>query len=555
MEIEHLLNELKQNPSEDFESVTLEFKHYNSEKSMHGSKELTEEISALANTDGGNIIVGVKDSCNISNQNWIEQLDGFEKIDINLARERLAGKLNPRYDIVLSEYEFEGKNYLIISVPKSKNTLVATSNGKICVRVGRSSMPAAPHEVERLVKSLHSYDWSDEDVELDFMTALDTQALKAAKAGFALKRDIPVESITETSFLESIGATKNGVLNKAGLLFLGKPNLIRDYLGNYEYRFSWKTKSGELRENKVWSDNIWNTLKKTQLLFQKHNHQWDYEFESSTYTLFTLDKVAFHEGYLNAIVHRDYNEDGMLSVNYFRDKIVISNPGKFYGGVNSSNISYHEPRHRNKTLAKILMEYQLVDRAGMGITRMSVNSLKYGRKMPVFVEKPEGIEVTMQSEFFRAGIFLITQKYVPNCGIVELLILNSIFETGYVSVTELEKLISNLVENPWEEILTSVEEEPFKNYVELKANNSGIYVCPKRQYNYFFDVTKPMSITSNSDKHIKLFKFLKTHGEANNETIMSHLGYKSAGATSSLLKKAQYTLNKGKSRNSKWYLK
>ena len=64
-----------------------------------------------------------------------------------------------------------------------------------------------------------------------------------------------------------------------------------------------------------------------------------------------------------------------------------------------------------------------------------------------------------------------------------------------------------------------------------------------------------MSITSNSDKHIKLFKFLKTHGEANNETIMSHLGYKSAGATSSLLKKAQYTLNKGKSRNSKWYLK
>ncbi|MFT5970883.1 MAG: ATP-dependent DNA helicase RecG, partial [Flavobacteriales bacterium] len=143
-------------------------------------------------------------------------------------------------------------------------------------------------------------------------------------------------------------------------------------------------------------------------------------FEDSTYTLFTLDKTAFHEGYLNAIVHRDYNEDGMLAVNYFRDKIVISNPGKFYGGVNSKNISYHEPRHRNKTLAKILMEYQLVDRAGMGITRMSVNSLKFGRKMPEFIEKPEGIEVTMQSEFFRAGIFLITQKYVPNCGIVEL---------------------------------------------------------------------------------------------------------------------------------------
>lgn len=555
MQIEQILTELKQNPSEEFESDILEFKHYNSEKSMHGSKELIEEISALANTKGGNIIIGVKDSCNVSNRNWVEQLDGFEKIDIDLARERLAGRLNPRYNIELSEVEFEEKNYLIIQIPKSKNSLVATSGGKVCVRVGRSSMPAAPHEIERLVKSLHSYDWSDEDIELDYSEALDLDALKAAKAGFALKREIPIENVSDPSFLESIGATKNGVLNKGGLLFLGKPNIIRDYLGNYEYRFSWKTKSGELRENQVWSDNVWNTLKKTQLLFKKHNFQWNYEFEGSTYTLFTLDKTAFHEGYLNAIVHRDYNEDGMLSVNYFRDKIVISNPGKFYGGINSENISYHEPRHRNKTLAKILMEYQLVDRAGMGVTRMSINSLKFGRKLPVFIEKTEGIEVTMQSEFFRPGIFLITQKYVPNCGLIELLILNSIYQIGYVSISDLENLIGNLVPNPWEEIVNSIEHEPFKDYVELKGDNSGIYVCPRRRYNFYFEVTKPFPTASNSDKHIKLYKFLKTHGEANNEVIMKHLGYKSAGATSSFLKKAIYTVNKGKSRNSKWYLK
>ncbi len=555
MNKDELFLNLKSNPSEDFESDILEFKHYSSEKSMHNSKELTEEISAFANTNGGNIIIGIKDSCNILNKNWIEQLDGFDKIDINLARERLSGKLNPRYKIELNEFNFEGKNYLIIYVPKSKNTLVSTSGGKICVRVGRSSMPAAPHEVENLVKSLHSYDWSDEDVEIKFEDGLDLVSLKAAKAGFSIKREIPIKDISDMSFLESIGATKNGILNKGGLLFLGKPSVIRKYLGNYEYRFSWKTKSGGLLENEVWSDNVWNTLKKTKLLFEKHNNQWNYKFEDNEYTLFTLDKIAFHEGYLNAIVHRDYDEDGMLSVNYFKNKLVISNPGKFYGGVNSNNISYHEPRHRNKVLAKILMEYQLVDRAGMGITRMSVNSLKFGRKLPLFIEKTEGIEVTMQSEYFRAGIFLITQKYVPNCGIVELLILNSIYETGFIKISELENLLSKLVTNPWEEIINSVEEEPFKNYVELKGSNLGVFVCPKRKYNYYFEVTNPFKTGSNSDKHIKLFKFLKKHKEANNEVLMNHLGYKSAGATSTLLKKATYTLNKGKSRNSKWYLK
>jgi len=555
MEIENLFEKLKTTPSEEFESETLEFKHYNSEKSMHNSKELSEEISALANTKGGSIIVGIVDSCNVTNRNWSEQLSGFDKIDIDLARERIAGRLNPRYNINLSEIEFEGKNYLMIAVPKSKNSLISTTGGKVCVRVGRSSTPASPREIESLVKNLHSYDWSDEDVELSIKDALDENALKAAKAGFAIKRNIQIESINNLSFLESIGATKNGVLNKGGLLFLGKPEIIREQLGNFEYRFSWKTKSGQLHENEVWSDNVWNSIKKVQTLFAKHNFKWNHEFEGSNYELFALDKVAFHEGFLNAIVHRDYHEDGMLSVNYYRNKLIISNPGTFYGGINAENISYHEPRHRNKTLARILMGYQLVDRAGMGVARMSINSLKFGRKLPIFIEKQEGVEVTMQAEFFRAGIFILTQKYIPDCGIVELFILNSIFDVGFVNIQEVEKSLSKILLNPWEEIIESLENENFNKYVELKGNNDGVFICPKRSYNFYFDVNNPLKTGSNSEKHIKLFKFLKSHGEANNEALMNYLGYKSAGATSSLLKKANYTINKGKSRNSKWYLK
>ena len=113
--MKELFENLKFNPSEDYESDIMEFKHYCSEKALHNSKELPEEISALANTNGGNIIVGVKDSCNIQNSNWIEQLDGFERIDINLVKERISGRLSPRYNIGLEEIEFEGKNYLNIS--------------------------------------------------------------------------------------------------------------------------------------------------------------------------------------------------------------------------------------------------------------------------------------------------------------------------------------------------------------------------------------------------------------------------------------------------------
>ena len=103
---------IKSIPSESFESETLEFKEYSSEKSLHNAKDLTEEISAIANRQGGAIVVGIKDSCNVKNNDWASQLTGFQHVDLNTTKERLIGKLRPKMlELELSEHEFENKNY------------------------------------------------------------------------------------------------------------------------------------------------------------------------------------------------------------------------------------------------------------------------------------------------------------------------------------------------------------------------------------------------------------------------------------------------------------
>ena len=112
--------------------------------------------------------------------------------------------------------------------------------------------------------------------------------------------------------------------------------------------------------------------------------------------------------------------DGMISVNYKGDELIITNPGKFYGGVNEENISYHEPRHRNKSLAKLLMAFQLVDRAGMGVLRISLNSLKYGRDFPSWKESLSSIEVKMPAEYVKLSIFILTQQQITDCSLTEL---------------------------------------------------------------------------------------------------------------------------------------
>lgn len=554
MDIIQLLDTLEFEPSEKYESESLEFKNYSSEQALHNSKDLAEEISAIANKKGGKIIVGVIDSSNVSNQQWSNQLNGFVPVDLDTTKERLQGKLNPRIPLNLCEYNHRSKNYLVIEVPDINYTLVSTSSGKVCIRHGKSSYPAPPNEIAELVKNLQSYDWSAHEIQGNPKEYLNETALEEAKNDLCIRREIDTDSLSDENFLESIGATKNGVLNYGGLLFLGKENCIQDILGTYEYRFSWKTNDGGLKINDVWSDCIWNTIIRAKEHFKKCNSSIVVEYKKNDYKLWTLDDVAFHEAYLNSIVHRDYSIDGMNIVNFKGSEITITNPGTFYGGVNSDNISYHEPRHRNKTLAKILMDFQLVDRAGMGVLRMGLNSLKYGREIPLFKENLGNIEVTMAAEYFKSGVFILTQSRIPKCGITELYILNNLYKTGKADLSEIETDLSKIVPNTWKAIESALSREEMMKYLVLKGNNDGVFICPHEMIQDLFEVEKTPRASTNSQKHIKLYKFLKSYGAASNEEVMKHLGFASPASTYQFLRKLKYLQNTGKSRKSRWKL-
>ena len=546
-----ILKKLKIQPSEIFESELIEFKNYNSENSLHNSKELAEEISALANKNGGTIVIGVVDSSNIKNEDWNSQLNGFVKVDLDTTKERLIGKINPKIDLQLIELDYESKNYLLIEVPNVIHSIVTTSSGKTYLREGKSSVPASPSQIQLLVKNLQSYDWSSQKIYLDVFDALNGDAVIEAKQDFCARRGISITDLTDTSFLESIGATKNGLLNNAGLLFLGKRDIINKSLGLFEYRFSWKTQDGQLKINDVWDDCIWNSIKKAKSHFLICNKKTTLSYEENDYVLSTLDEQAYHEALLNSIVHRDYSIDGMTSINFKENELVITNPGTFYGGVNSDNISYHEPRHRNKALARTLMAFQLVDRAGMGVLRIGLNSLMYGRDLPIWKENLDNIEVRMPAEYFKADIFLTTQKYIKNCSITDLYIINSLHQVGSKNIKSLEKELATIIQNPWTSIQRSLEREDMKKHFCVKANNEGVFIGTNPYGDIILTVTKKFKKATNSEKHIRLYHHLKIHKTSTNGEIMSLLGFSSAASTYNFLKKLKYVKNTGKSTSSR----
>lgn len=548
-QIDSLLKSVKHAPSEQYESDEVEFKQYSSEQSLHNAKDLADEISALANYKGGIIVVGVRDSGNVAKMEWSSQLVGFAQVDLHTTRERLLGKLRPKIDLELRNHSFEGRSYLIISVPNSLDSLVSTSSGRVCIREGKSSRPMEPDEITNSVKSLQDYDWSAQILDLRTNDALDNDAVAEAFSDFCIRRNASGASLND--FYEAVGVTINGLLTKAGLIFLGSPEAIKTNLGNYEYRFSRRSRSGELLVNDIWDECLWKTIRRAKAHFNAVNTKTKLKARGKEHQLQLLDEIAFHEAFLNALVHRDYSMDGMVSVNFLDETLSIASPGSFYGGVSAENIWRHEPRHRNKTLARMMMEYHLVDRAGMGVQRISLNSLKYGREMPKFSDSSGSVTVNMQAKFSRPGIFVLSDNYSSECGISEYVIMNLLYKIGYASVSSVLLSLSRIEDDPWLAAKRATENLPF---VELCGDQTGVYVRIYPPWNNLFEVQKSYRVSRSSDKYVALYTFLREHGSGSNADISGLLGYAHSSQTSRFLRDTLWVRRSGNGPSAVWSL-
>ena len=55
----------------------------------------------------------------------------------------------------------------------------------------------------------------------------------------------------------------------------------------------------------------------------------------------TYPTLALRESLLNAFGHRDYRLLGSVMLKQYKDKLVITNPGEFIGGIKPNNILHH----------------------------------------------------------------------------------------------------------------------------------------------------------------------------------------------------------------------
>jgi ATP-dependent DNA helicase RecG len=367
-------------------------------------------VAAFANTEGGHLLFGVRDSGEI--------------IGVTVGRttrERVVNMIRDNTDPVLYpsvEYvEVQGTTVIVATVEES-DSKPHLAFGRAYRRVGAVDVQMTRDEYERLLLQRRQVEFDCQLVEAATYADLDEAKLewyirqRAERRGVRAPATSPQETLINLGAL--VGEGGELVPTKGGLLFFGgDPQRFIPHSEVRIARFKGTTMghfidSADLRGTlPAMIDEAEhfirrNTRVAAKVVGFKRREISEYPYE------------AVREAICNAVCHRDYFMDGStVRIMIFDDRIEVNSPGPLPPGVTVENI---DRKHvlRNKLIANYLYDIYYIEKWGTGITKMRRLMREHGLAEPVFEELGSFFAVT----FYGPGEKIL--DLIPEEGVVDL---------------------------------------------------------------------------------------------------------------------------------------
>ncbi len=362
------------------ETLAVEFK---SDAKGLSDRDLVAAVVALANTEGGALLLGVEDDGTVTGLH-------VSHANVSGIPSLIANKTNPSISVRVESAMVEGHSIARIQVPKSRQ-LVSTSDGLLLRRrIKLDGKPEAvafyPHEFIERQSSLGLVDPSAMTIE--GMEADQLDPLQRLRVRNGIKKyggDQSLIALADDELDSALGICRfvSGRRRPtvAGLLLLGTEDAIRTHLPAYEVAFQ-VLRGTDVKANEFFRKPLLETFEAVDLLFNARVSEEELQVGLFRVPVPNFDRRAFREAFVNALVHRDFSRLGAVHVRLDDDGMSISNPGGFVDGVTLDNLLVAEPRSRNPLLADIIKRIGLAERTGRGIDRIFEGMLRYGRPAP-----------------------------------------------------------------------------------------------------------------------------------------------------------------------------
>lgn len=363
------------------ESLTIEFK---SDLKRLPDDDLVEALACLANTQGGELWLGVEDDGAPTGLHQAHQnLTGLPGL--------VASKTSPSLSVSVEQIEVSGIQVARILVPRARTEIATTSGKYLHRRLKHDGTPECvamlPHDRNSRASTMGLNDASAQIVAgatLDDLDPLERERLRQAVQKYGGDRVLlELDDQALDGALGFTARTEDGqrLPTLTGLLVIGRESAMRELVPTHEFAFQVLERE-DIRFNEFRRYPLIKALDWLETNFAPYNPEQEIQVNLFRVPIPKVERGAFREAVANALIHRDYHRLGAVHVRLDDHGLTVSNPGGLVDGVTLDNLLTTEPRPRNPVLADAMKRIGIVERSGRGIDKIYRGMLRFGRPEP-----------------------------------------------------------------------------------------------------------------------------------------------------------------------------
>ena len=504
--------------------------------------DIAETLSAMANADGGTLLLGVEDDKTVTGVEYPEdKLALFHRATQNL--------LQPPLKARVTELDHEGQRVLAFEVAPSP-VPHQLSDGRYLLRVRDQSLPFPADQIAALKSARASGQYEQQFVHEASFEDLDPDLL--AQFAQRLGDSRPVEEILYRDYrLIDFHNGRPRLTLAALLLFARDPLRYHPRCGIDFVKFEGTERRygpdlNVVRRARI-EHPLFRLIDEAFGLIREHVRERTVLHDLFFVERFEYPAFVWQEAIINGVAHRDYSLTGASTeVWMFDDRLEVRSPGELPGPVTLERLLRREHLHfsRNPLLVRVLTDLGYMRDLGEGIPRMFEVMEKSYLRPPEFAQDGFMFQVTLRN----APIYdLQTQRWLGQFAEYPL---NQRQRRILAYARQHGNALTNRAYQKVNEVDRDLAYREIQDMIRL-----GIVARPSGRYGRTYFVTEPVAARPIPDDLVSILGILSIRGYVTNKDLREAWGVSRFVAWKQVkrLVEEDFLQQRGKKRGTKYY--
>jgi ATP-dependent DNA helicase RecG len=344
-------------------------------------KSALETVSAFANTKGGHLVFGVKESNGTFSITGVTDIDKVQNDFFGQVRD--VQKISVVLPITGDIHAMPEGAVICFYVPEAprheKPVHLDRSPKKAFIRKGSGDRACTADELLRFIRDAGSITYDSETLDLDPAKCFDEDTVRWYRARFEASNPGKDRSADDISFLRAWGflVEREGKLRptRAAIIVLGSGEYVRQELPRIVVDLQlYRHSASEYAPSIRWADRVAieaNLIEAWRAILDFYLKHSEKPFAVDPTTLRRHDDppdyISFREASINLLIHQDFGDTTRVPViRFFRDQAEFFNPGDALAS-REQLLDPGDKEVRNPRIVGAFRRIGLSDQGGTGV--------------------------------------------------------------------------------------------------------------------------------------------------------------------------------------------